>query len=66
MIHNLPWFVFPFKNVWCGGGGGGGRPVPPHPFILQNGVFSQAGRTQRTDELIDSETGAASEHSNKL
>ena len=36
MIHNLPWFIFPFKNVW----GGGGRPAPPHPFILQNCAYA--------------------------
>ena len=27
----MPWFVFLFKDVWWEG-------VPPHPFILQNGV----------------------------
>ena len=43
MVHNLPWFVFPFKNVWWsegGGGGGGGRAALPHPFILQNCVLT--------------------------
>ena len=53
MIHNLPWFVFPFKSVWswCGGGGGGSggggggggggeAPAPTHSFILQNCVLS--------------------------
>ena len=25
MMHNLPWFVFPFKNVWLEWGGGGAR-----------------------------------------
>ena len=36
MIHNLPWFVFPFKNIWWGGGG---HLAPPHPVILQNCVY---------------------------
>ena len=49
MIHNLPWFAFPFKNVWWGeggGGGGGGVPAPPHPFILQNCVLASYLRCQ--------------------
>ena len=43
MIHNLPWFVFQFKNVcwgWGEGGGGGYATTPLHPFVLQNCVYA--------------------------